>query len=185
MTGDYRLHALAGSQTPAHAAARTFCLDTIKEFYGFDYRADWHEDLDTLCLPEPQNHYSPPNRGGFWYLADSGGRIVATVGVRALAWKPAILAAFRDRYPDRDRIGSLWRLYVSAGLRGQGIGRTLNALAEREAVRLGYDTMYLHASSDAQATIAFWEAMGYADLGDYEFSTHFDKLLTPAEAIEA
>lgn len=173
----FRLRALEGSQTQAHTAARAFCLSTIKEFYNFDYRKDWHEDLDSLCLAGAGNHYAPVNRGAFWYLTGSDGEIVATAGVRHLEWKPAILEAFKERYPDPRRIASLWRLYVRKDLRGAGIGRKLNALAEAEAVKLGYDTMYLHASSDAAATISFWKAMGYEDIGEYEFSTHFDKRL--------
>lgn len=171
------MHVLIGSQTDAHTAARAFCLETIKEFYDFDYRQDWHEDLDSLCLEEANNHYAPANRGGFWYLTGGDDKIVATVGIRALHWKPAIVRAFRDRYRNPGTVCSLWRLYVRQDLRGRGLGRSLNALAENEAVRLGYDTMYLHASSDAGATISFWKAMGYADIGEYDFSTHFDKRL--------
>lgn len=173
---------LSGSAAPAHVAARRFCLDTIKEFYGFDYNPDWHVDIDSLLRPEAETHYAAPNRGAFWTLSDTAGDIVATVGVRGLWYKPAIVEAFRDRYTDPGKVGSLWRLYVRKDLRGQGLGKKLNRLVEEEAVKLGYSSMYLHASSDAAAAIGFWKSVGYEDLGEYEFSTHFDKKLEPVPA---
>lgn len=158
-----------------HAQARQFCLDTIKEFYGFDYRRDWHIDLDSLLLPPADNHYSRHHAGAFWTLRDRSDEIVGTIGIRHLAWKPNIVAMFPGRYARGEEIASLWRLYVRRDHRGRGLGRWLTALCEGEAKRLGYATMYLHASSDALATLAFWKAVGYAFVGDCETSTHFDK----------
>jgi len=164
----------------SRAEARQFCLDTIKEFYGFDYRRDWHIDLDTLLLPPAENHYSRQNRGAFWTLRDVRGDLVATAGVRHLAWKPNIVAMFPDRYERGEEIASLWRVYVRKDQRGHGLGRWLTTLCEGEADRLGYRTMYLHASSDAPATLAFWQAVGYRFVGTCETSTHFDKQITTA-----
>lgn len=162
---------------PMHTAARQFCLDVIKEFYGFDYRPDWHADIDSLLLPAAGNHYSSLNRGAFWVLLDSQGNIRATAGIRHLGWKPAILAAFAHRYGDGRDVASLWRVYVRKEHRGQGLGNWLNALSEREAMRLGFARMYLHASSDAAATLGFWRARGYENIGEFGDSIHFDKLL--------
>jgi GNAT superfamily N-acetyltransferase len=171
------LHRLEDDPTPGHADARAFCLAVIKEFYGFDYNPDWHADLDALLLPADRNHYSRLNRGAFWTLSERNGTIIATAGIRAIRWKPAIVAAFAERYPEADKIASLWRVYVNKDRRGGGIGTWFNGIAEEEAVRLGYTTMYLHASSDATATVAFWRSSGYTEIGDHEFSTHFDKPL--------
>ena len=172
-----RLTLLADEPGPEHAEARQFCLDTIKEFYGFDYRPDWHADLDSLLLPATENHYSAAHRGAFWTLRDGTGDVVATGGIRHLAWKPNIVAMFPDRYARGEEIASLWRVYVRKDRRKGGIGRWLSALCEAEAHRLGYGTMYLHASSDALATLAFWEAVGYEFLGACETSSHFDKAI--------
>ncbi len=161
-----------------HAAARTFCLETIKEFYGFDYRPDWHADLDSLLLPAEGNHYSAHHRGAFWTLRAPGGEILATGGIRHLGWKPNIPPMVPGRYPRPEDVTSLWRVYVRKDQRGRGLGRWLTALCEDEAIRLGFDRMYLHATADAAATIAFWNAMGYADIGTIDDSTHFDKALT-------
>ena len=160
-----------------HAEARQFCLETIKEFYGFEHRPDWHADLDALLLPAAQNHYSRRHRGAFWTLRDESGELVATAGIRHLGWKPNILAMFPDRYPRGEDIASLWRLYVRKDQRRHGLGRRMTALSEAEAVRFGYRTMYLHASSDALATIAFWRSMGYRWIATHEMSAHFDKPL--------
>lgn len=174
---NFTLSRLTGSATPAHAAARQFCLDTIKEFYGFDYNPDWHLDIDTLLRPETENQYAQPNRGAFWIVSNAEGELVATVGVRGLLFKPALVEAFRYRYPEPDKVGSLWRLYVRKDKRGHGLGTKLNLLVEEESLKLGYMNMYLHASSDAVATIGFWKSVGYENIGEWDFSTHFDKKL--------
>src|SRR5262249_4184410 len=103
------------------------------------------------------------------------GVVVATTGIRHLAWKPNLVAMFRDRYSRGEEIASLWRLYVRKDMRERGLGRWLTTLCETEAARLGYGTMYLHASSDAPGTLAFWQPVGSRFTGPYDPSTHFDK----------
>lgn len=173
-----QLSLLAEQPGEEHPLARQFCLDVIKEFYGFDYRPDWHEDLDSLLRPAAQNHYSAANRGAFWVLKNDSGDLVATAAIRHIAWKPGVVAAFAERYPDPLKIASLWRVYVRRDQRGRGLGTWLNDLSEHEAARLGFTTMYLHASSDAPATLAFWTARGYQRIGEFGESIHFDKPLT-------
>ena len=176
------LHLARLSDQPgsSHDAARTFCLDVIKEFYDFDYRADWHADLDSLRRPAVENHYSSLNRGAFWTLSRPDGTLLATAGIRHLGWKPLIVKAFAERYPDGESIASLWRVYVRKDERGRGLGTSLNLLAEREAASLGFTHMYLHASSDAAATLGFWRSTGYAEIGAFGDSIHFDKRLEPS-----
>lgn len=168
---------LSDSSGPEHAAARRFCLDVIKEYYGFDYRTDWHADLDSLLLDAEANQFSTHNRGGFWTLAAPDGALVATAAVSHLGWKPALAAAFAERYATPERIGMLGRVYVRSDQRGDGLGRWLNGLCEDQARLLGYDTMYLHASSHAAATIAFWKSRSYAPFSESMDSIHFDKPL--------
>jgi GNAT superfamily N-acetyltransferase len=161
----------------AHAEARRFCLAVIKEFYGFDHRPDWHADLDALLLSAGSNHYSAAHRGVFWTLAEADGSLIATAAIRGLVWKPAIAAAFAERYPEPGKVASVWRVYVRKDRRGHGLGTWLNALAEDEARRLGYDRMYLHATTGAAATIAFWARAGYGAFAADAETTHFDKRL--------
>jgi GNAT superfamily N-acetyltransferase len=167
------------SETPAsaHAAARRFCLEVIKEFYGFDYRRDWHEDLDSLCLQPDRNHYSRQSRGGFWTLSLADGTLLATAGIRGLHWKPNLVRAFRDRYPRPESVASLWRVYVRKDRRRHGLGQWLNRLSEDRARELGYETMYLHATASADATVAFWKASGYEFFAGDAETAHFDKPL--------
>lgn len=168
---------LSNKPGPEHRAARQFCLDVIKEFYGFDYRQDWHADLDSLLLSAVENHYSAINRGAFWTLSEPGGDLVATAAIRHLGWKPNLVTAFAERYPNPKNVASLWRLYVRKDARGKRLGTWLNDLSEREAARLGYASMYLHATSDAAATIGFWTAKGYERIGEFGESIHFGKPL--------
>lgn len=171
------LHRLGDVPGPEHSAARAFCLAVIKEFFGFDYRSDWHGDLDCLEKPAARSHFSAANGGAFWTLIDAGGAIAATAGTKRLTWHPNVIEALPGRYPRPDKVATLMRAYVRKDLRGGGIGRFLCALCEDEAKRLGYEAIYLHASAGAAATIAFWRSRGYTPIGDFGSSTHFDKPL--------
>ncbi len=174
---DLRLSLLADAGGKA-TRARQFCLDVIKEFYGFDYRPDWHGDLDSLLLPPAGNHFSSLHRGAFWIVENRQGEIVATTGIRHLGWKPNCAALFSNLYGDGTDIASLWRQYVRKDMRGGGLGKKLAALCESEALSRGYERMYLHASSHALATVGFWKSGGYVAIADDGETIHFDKPLT-------
>lgn len=161
-----------------HAEARAFCLAVIKEFYGTDYRPDWHADLDSLTAEPARSWYSSLSRGAFWTVRDESGAIVATAGLYHLGWKPNIAADLAARYPRPDEVPQLVRVYVRKDQRGRQIGRWLNEIAEAEASRLGYDRLYLHASADAPATIGFWRGRGYGEIAAREAYIHFDKALS-------
>ena len=168
---------LADTPGAEHSAARAFCLGVIKEFYGFDYRPDWHGDLDSLEKTAEECHFSAANCGAFWTLTDAQGKIAATTGIKKLSWHPNVLEALPGRYPNPEKVATLMRAYVRKDLRGSGIGRTLNEMCESEAKRLGYATLYLHANTDTPATIAFWTARGFRPIGAFGVATHFDKAL--------
>lgn len=171
------LRALPETGRGEREAARRFCLDVIEEFYGIAYRSDWHADLDSLLDGEERCWFAARHRGGFWMLSGDGGRIVATAGLYRLDWKPTLSAAFVARYPQGNAVAQLVRVYVHKEHRGSGIGRWLSALAEAEAERLGYATLYLHASADTAATIAFWRSRGFDAFASGDGTTHFDKSL--------
>ena len=166
---------------PAHAQARGFCLAVIKEVYGFDYRPDWHADLDALTGPASGNPYAAAQGGAFLVLRKSAGALAATAAVQALAFKPRVAARLAGRYPDPSRVAHLARVYVRRDLRGGGLGRRLAAMAERRAAALGYARIYLHAHSATAATIGFWRGRGYAEIGTAEDHTDFDKPLAARE----
>src|SRR5688572_19167075 len=54
---------------------RRFCLRTIRSTYGYDYRPEWHDDLDSLREPAAC-HYTASNRGVFFVLRDADGHVV-------------------------------------------------------------------------------------------------------------
>lgn len=170
-----RIATLGQGPSAAHDEARRFCLAVIREFYGFDYRADWHADLDALAAGGDASPYAPHRGGIFALLRDPAGDLIGTAGLHRLGWKPALTARLAHRYPEPDAVGMVARVYVRRDRRGGGEGSQLLAAIESAAPALGYATLYLHASSDAAATMAFWRRRGYRDFGTLDFSTHFDK----------
>jgi GNAT superfamily N-acetyltransferase len=174
----FNLIAAPLGQNPAisNEQARSFCLDVIKEFYGIDYNPEWHVDLDSFLLTD-DSHFSPANRGVFWTVGELNNTLVAAGAVSAITWKPRILEHFPARYPKPEIVAHVARVYVRKDWRNRGLGKHLDSLLETEAVRLGYSVAYLHASSNAVATIAFWRRSGYTPFGDHEDFTHFDKPL--------
>lgn len=176
------LQLLSDAASTAHEAARAFCLETIREVYGIDYRPDWHADLDTLLLGE-RSWFSGRNRGAFWTVRDSGGELVATAGIYDLKLKPATFDRLSERYSEGQTVCQLVRVYVRQDRRGGGLGAMLNDVAETHAAHLGYDLVYLHADAKADRTLKFWSAMGYQRFGEVTYpsangtdtSVDFDK----------
>ncbi len=168
---------LSDDADASHRAARGFCLDVIKEVYGFDYRADWHADLDLLCAGGPDNQYAATNQGGFWLVTDDGGGLVATIGIKRLAWQPRLLANLAARYKDSSHVATLTRAYIRQDFRGQGLGARLTRICEAAARDMGYRTIYLHTNADADAAMRFWRGQGWAGFGQFGISAHFEKHL--------
>ena len=164
------------------AAVRRFCLATIKDVYGTDYRADWHSDLDLLADEGAASWFGAHDRGAFWALTTARGEIVATAGLYRLARKPALAAAFSARYPDPGNVAQLVRVYVGESHRGKRLGCWLSAFAESEARRLGFGTLYLHASSDRAEAIRFWQGSGFTAFASGDGTTHFDKALRDVQS---
>jgi GNAT superfamily N-acetyltransferase len=161
-----------------HTEARAFCLAVIKEFYGSDYRVDWHADLDSLAAGGAQSWYGTANRGAFWTLREAGGAIVAAVGLYRLGLKPRLVEAFAERYPKPDKVAQLVRLYVREDHRGRRIGRWFDDVVASQATGLGYETLYLHANAETAATLAFWRGRGYREIAAFGDSVHFDRTLS-------
>jgi GNAT superfamily N-acetyltransferase len=158
------------------AAVRLFCLTTIREAFGYDYRPDWHADLDELV--DPVHGYHPARRGAF-LVARWGGEIVACGGLRSLITSRLLVARFVPRYGDARSVGSIWRVYVRPELRSRGLGSRLALGLELEASRHGYDRLYLHTSARTPRSVAFWQRQGYEpfshDAGSFDSTIHLDK----------
>lgn len=157
---------------------RQFCLDTIAEAFGHGYRADWHQDLDDLCGTV---HDYQPDRGGTFLVARRGQLIVGCAGLRAMAARPGLLQRFAHRYPEPDRVGSVWRVYVAPTMRSRGLGQWLVEQLERSAIEHGYRTLYLHTAADSPRSLAFWRSHGYTEFdtgaADDEGAVHLEKAL--------
>lgn len=88
-----------------------------------------------------------------------------------------LAAALADRYPEPAVIPQLVRVYVRRDQRGRGIGRWFRHLSEAEAARLGFGTLYLHASASTPATLQFWRNQGFVEFANADDTAHFDKAL--------
>lgn len=153
---------------------RDYCLSIIKEVYGYNYRPDWHTDLDDLL--NPHGMYSE-NVGGVFLSATSNGEIVGTIGLRSLQTKPTLFHQFKFRY-DNYKVASIWRAYVRSDKRGKGIGTELTRKAEEFAKAKGYELIYLHSSRNNPEALKFWHTMGYKIFSEEENqdrTVHMDK----------
>ncbi len=167
------------------AAARTFCLRIIRDFYGIDYNGDWHADLDSLTgLPE-NGWYSPQNAGSFRIVRDEAQNIIAAGGLYDLARKPGTFDRLAGRYSGK-RACQIARVYLDPALRGKGLGSRIVSALEADAGTLGYDIAYLHADAQTPATLSFWASRGYREFGRFSYpspsggmdtSVDFDKPL--------
>lgn len=72
--------------------------------------------------------------------------------------------------------GEIKRMWVSPGLRGQGVGAALLEAVEARAVELGYDTLRLDTHEGLTAAVAMYTSHGYAEIPNYNDNpdaTHF------------
>ncbi|MFV0523547.1 MAG: GNAT family N-acetyltransferase [Acidimicrobiales bacterium] len=173
---EFRVHPMDPSEA---GMVRRFCLDTIVETFGYGYRADWHHDLDALGTVG--DLYSTTNGGGF-LVVRCGDELVACGGLRPLCTHRGLSERFALRYPDPAAVGSIWRVYVRADQRGNGLGRHLTAELERLSRELGQQDVYLHTSTNRPATVAFWVNRGYDafahDTLCEDATVHMDKRLS-------
>ncbi|MEM7323208.1 MAG: GNAT family N-acetyltransferase [Actinomycetota bacterium] len=159
-------------------AARLFCLETIREVFGLEYRADWHADLDALEQPE---HLYSPSQGGAFLVARRNGVIIGTAGLRPLTSSDKFTSRFADRYPAPEEVGSVWRTYLEPSERSKGFGAELMVDLEKRASELGYRRLYLHTSRLSPRSVSFWKRQGYAEFVndlDAEATVHLDKTIS-------
>jgi len=156
---------------------REYCLATVKEVYGFDYREDWHRDLDSLLLGEASD-YAHGQRGCMLVLQNEKGEVIGTAGMRGLFWKPNMVEMFQERYGDCQQVASNWRMYIRADYRKQGMGKILVTLREMAAIRYGYTRMYLHCDINAIRLRNHWEVLGFSNFCNEGQTAHYDKELS-------
>jgi GNAT superfamily N-acetyltransferase len=161
---------------------QAFCLATIHEAFGYEYRPDWHGDIDQLTEPV---HCYHPARGGAFVVARVGPSIAGCGGLRPLATHDRLAGRFAGRYGAGREVGSIWRVYVSAPLRSRGLGHRIAAELEREASRLGYRRLYLHTSARTPRSVEFWQRQGFEpfshDPRTIDSTVHMDKVIPVAQ----
>ncbi|MFZ2619270.1 MAG: GNAT family N-acetyltransferase, partial [Alphaproteobacteria bacterium] len=141
------------------AQARTFCLQVIKDTYGYDYTPAWHEDLDSLT--QPHGHYDVAQRSRFFIVQNAAGEVLGTAGLRGLWWKPNMVELLKEIYPHPQTVGSLWRMYLHPSIRKQGVGNALIQLCHNAAKAHGYQHMYLHCETKANRLRQYYQTYGY------------------------
>lgn len=137
---------------------RNFCLATIKEVYGYEYRPLWHADLDDLLR---SSSMYDSHQGGAFIVIRREGKVIACGGLRNLQTHTASNLAFAHRYQDQP-VGALWRVYVNTRYQTQGLGSKLVRRLEARARKYGYQKLYLHTSRTNPDAVKFWQHRGYA-----------------------
>ncbi|MGL5831073.1 MAG: GNAT family N-acetyltransferase [Candidatus Altimarinota bacterium] len=139
------------------AEARQFCLEQIKQEYGYDYVPQWHADLDSLL--DKVGMYSSVNKGVF-LAALIENNLVGTIGMRDLKYKPLLWEEYSKAIGSK-KIASIWRTYTAKEFRGLGIASYLLEKAEKEALKWDYECIYLHTSLNKADSVKFWSKRGY------------------------
>jgi GNAT superfamily N-acetyltransferase len=152
---------------------RTHCLAAIKDAYGYDYRQDWHWDLDSLLSPHQSPYFSAKN-GAFYALRAKDDGIIGTAAIRSLSTSPNIMERYGARYAEPDEVAYLCRVYVVWRHRKQGLGDFLVDLCRKDALSRGYRTMYFHCERDAKRLRVYWESQGFSCFAEDGMSAHYD-----------
>lgn len=149
------------SQKQAGEEARTFCLSVIKDTYGYEYRPDWHADLDSLTQGE-KSRYNAVNGGAFFIIRNHDGDIMGTGGVYSMLHKPNFIELFgTSRYGDVSKIACMGRTYLKPEYRGNALSRTLVPMLETAAKTNGYTHMGLDCEASAERLRRHWESFGF------------------------
>jgi putative acetyltransferase len=119
-------------------------IRTVFEEYGFPWQPDGH-NRDAFDIDE---FYA--RRGGAFWVLESEGVIIGTVGIRQLEGKRC----------------DLCRLYLLPSARGYGYGKSLYRLAATEAQELGYSEMEIWSDTRLDVSHAMYLRSGAVPLPD-------------------
>lgn len=116
----------------------------------------------TVPLPLPPAPHAPPTHpdladiqanfidaGGDFLVADLDGHIVGMGGIR----------------PSANGRADVLRIRVHPATRRLGIGRALMTELEQRAAELGMDHLFLDTATDQPEAMAFYESLGYQEVG--------------------
>lgn len=104
-------------------------------------------------LAQLPGDYAPPR--GSLLLAVMEGKVAGCCALRPLDNVDVANAA------------EMKRLYVRPNFRGLGLGRDLTQAILSEALRLGYDSVFLDTLDDMEAARALYEDLGFVEIPPY------------------
>lgn len=135
--------------------ARSVMLDTVYREFGHGYLPRFHSDII-----DPESYYLAPEDNAL-FVAEHGGRIAATAGVRsATPASPPHPAAVAERF-EEGRTATLYRVYVLPEHRRQGLATALvRTCMDFIASRDRYTGVYLHTDARTPGAVEFWERHG-------------------------
>ena len=99
-----------------------------------------------------------PEKRNYIVAVNEPGRVIGGIGI--------------DAFDKVKACAELQKLYVSDDYRRKGIGRHLIRLNEAEALKRGYERIYLETHSNLQAAMKLYECMGYESIQRPAFSIH-------------
>lgn len=131
------------------AAAMTAYFDELASRFpgGFDPGDTLVADAHQLEAPS-----------GVFVLARSGGQVVGCGGVQTIG----------------AGIGEIKRMWVSADVRGRGLGRRLLADLEDRSRRLGHHMVRLDTNSNLPEAVAMYRRAGYSEIERYNDNPYPD-----------
>lgn len=148
--GDY---ALRRARQDDVEGARTLMLDTFYREMGSGYVPAWHVDVIDL----ERTYLRTPGQALF--VADLGGEVVATAGVRSGGPKSPPNPLWLAEHYARGATAQLVRTYVRPAHRRHGLARALVDLCCEFATGSGYDTAYLHTNPEIDGAEPFWRSL--------------------------
>ena len=115
-----------------------------------------HLDIPGTAYFDPElDHLSAyylaePDSRRYLVVEGEDGLAEAGVGIARLSWDPTC--------------AEVQKLYLSDTMKGQGLGRRLMELIEREATEMGFASMYLETHSNLKTAIDLYRRMGYVEI---------------------
>lgn len=88
-------------------------------------------------------------------------------------------------HPLGERVVKIRRMFVDAGVRRQGIARSLLDALEADAVRNGATIAVLATGSPQRAAIAFYRRCGYADIAPFGYYGDSDQVVCLGKELPA
>ena len=150
----------------------TFLFRMIKESYGLDYVPEYHYDIKNLI-----GYYIRPLKNNFYICIDKDNdKIIGSSGIRGYDKNYNI----KDRFYDKEKTASLYRIFVDKEYRHNGIATKLLKIVENFCKNSGYHEIYLHTQKDSYGALPFWINQNYNIVYNTfdEFGTiHMEKVL--------